>query len=202
MSSKDYAKEFKDSFLNKDIEKLKEIIFEWYDYGDANFGLSLIILSCLNDESDFNDIFKAYMKVLEKEPANPALFDWFNATAISLMEKRVDDEIGLSQMFNNKYKIANNSNGYAKEFLDIFDEILENDTADRLDELKGIVSEWEENCSDDANMHCAYVILNFKNMSNEELEDRAKKARDSTPIDKNSYAKLLTLMDAVLTKVM
>ena len=63
--------------------------------------------------------------------------------------------------------------------------------------MKILVNSWEDNYPEDANMHCAYVVLNIKNMVDDELEDRVKKANELTPGDKNSYPKLLTLMNAV-----
>ena len=204
MADRDYAKEFRDSLLKNENEKALEIISEWdqNDYDDANFGLALVILSCLNDEIELSDIFEAYMNAIKDKPTNPSLFDWFNGAAISLMEKRADDDMGFSQMFNNPYKSNNHSNNYAKEFLDLFEDILENDNLEKLNELKDIVNKWEEDYPNDANMHCAYVILNFKNMTKEELDDRAKKAKDESPIDKNSYARILTIMTAILNKIM
>ena len=204
MADRDYAKEFRDSVLNNENEKALGIISEWEqnDYDDANFGLALVILCCSNDEIEFSDIFEVYMNAMKDKPTNPSLFDWFNSAAISLMEKRVDEDMGLSQMFNNPYKSNNHSNNYAKEFLDLFEDILENDNPENLNELKDIVNKWTDDYPDDANMYCAYVILNFKNRTDEELNDNVKKAKDYSPKDKNSYARLLTIMNAILEKIM
>lgn len=196
---KDYAQEFKDAFDNQDVEKINQTMSEWIQEGldDANLGLALIMLGSADENVEFSKTFEMYMAVMDNEPVNESLFDWFHSTAINYMERRVDDDIGFSEMFNNPYKSRRPSNDYASEFLNLFEGIVENDKVDDLDKLKDIVGEWQENCPQDANMHCAYVILNIKSMDNDEVADRVKKANDLTPGDRNSYPKMLALMNAV-----
>jgi hypothetical protein len=198
-SKVDYAQEFKDAFENQDAGKISKIMGEWKEYNmdDANFGLAMVIMGSLNDNIKFNETFEIYLQVVQEKPDNPELFDWFNSTAISLIEKRCDEDIGFSTMFNNKYKSNQSSNNYAQEFLRLFEDIVYNDNADKLRELQDVVDVWEENCPQDANMHCAYVILNVLKLSKDELDGRVKKANEFTPVDKNAYSKLLAIMQGV-----
>ena len=195
----DYAGEFKKSFENQDIDRAYEVLSHWggYDSADTNYIMAKVILDSFNEKIEFTETFDLYLESFMQKPKDPSLLDWFNSTAIESMEKRVDDDIGFSQMFNNRYKSNKYSNDYAKEFLRIFEDILENGHVESLALLQGIIISWEENFPDDANMHCAYVILNIMNLSEEDLEDRIEKAKELDPIDKNSYPKLLTLMNAV-----
>lgn len=199
MSERDFAQEFKDSFENQDFENVLSIMSEWVeeDLDDANLGLAMVIVGSLNDNIEFTKTFGLYKQAIQDKPVNESLFDWFNGTAINIMEKRVDDDIGFSEMFNNKYKSKRPSNNYAVEFLNLFEDIVENDQIDALDELRDIVGQWQENYPDDANMHCAYVILKINDINADELAERVKTANDLTPTDKNSYPKLLTLMNEV-----
>ena len=199
IKNKDFAQEFKEAFENQCFEKFFEIMSEWWQYypNDANFGLAMVISGSLNENIEFTKTFELYLQVIDGEPVNSLLYGWFNSTAINLMEKRVDDDIEFSEMFNNKYKSNKPSNNYANEFLDLFEDILENDKVGDLEKLHELVDEWEENYPDDANMHCAYVVLSIKNISGDELDDRVKKAKELIPGDKNSYPKLLTLMNEV-----
>lgn len=198
MYDRDYAKEFKDALEKQDNDPV-EIIDQWMQSSpdDANLGLAMVILGSLNENIELKKTFEFYLQVIQDKPENESLFDWFNGTAISLMEKRADDEMGFSEMFNNKYKSNRPSNNYAREFLNLFEEIVEKDGAGDLEKLHELADEWEENYPEDANMHCAHVVLNIRNISGDELEDRVKKAKEMTPGDKNSYPKLLTLMNAV-----
>ena len=164
---------------------------------DANSGLAMVIFGSLNENIEFTKTFELYLQVMWDEPVNSSLFGWFNSTAINLMEKRVDEDIGFSEMFNNKYKSDNPLNNFSNEFLNLFESTVENNHAENLTALKILVNLWEDNYPEDANMHCAYVVLNIKNMADDELDDRVKKANELTPGDKNSYPKLLTLMNAV-----
>lgn len=100
-------------------------------------------------------------------------------------------------MFNNKYKSDSLLNNFSNDFLSLFEFTVGNNHAENLTVLKILVNLWEEDCPKDANMHCAYVVLNIKNMSDDELDGRVKKANELTPGDKNSYPNLLTLMNAV-----
>ena len=199
IGNKDFAQEFKESFENQCFEKLYEIMSEWRQYypDDANSGLAMVIFGFLNENIEFTKTFELYLQVIRDEPVNSSLFDWFNSTAINLMEKRVDDDIGFSEMFNNKYKSDKPLNNFSNEFLNLFELTVGNNHAENLKALKILVNSWEDNYPEDANMHCAYVVLNIKNMVDDELEDRVKKANELTPGDKNSYPKLLTLMNAV-----
>lgn len=198
-SKRDYAQEFKDAFENQDAGKLFEVMEEWRenDMDDANFGLAMVIVGSASDNIEFTKTFELYMSVVTDKPTNPSLFDWFNSTAIQLMEKRCDDDIGFSEMFNNRYKSNKPSNNYAQEFLRLFEDIVDNDDAAKLNEMRNIVSEWEDNYPEDANMHCAYVTLNVLKLSKGELDDRIRKANDCTPDDRNSYARLLAVMHGV-----
>ena len=195
---RDYAQEFKDAFENQDIGKILEVMEDWKgsNIDDANFGLALIIIGSLSGNVDFTETFELYLQIVQDKPDNPQLFDWFSGTALNLLEKICDDEIGFSEMFNNEYKSKRPSNDYAVEFLRVFEDIVENDN-DRLNDLKSIVGKWEDDCPEDANMHCAYVILNVFDLSEDELNGRVKKAEEFTPADKNSYARLLALMRKV-----
>ena len=181
------------------MDRAYEVLSHWggYDSADTNYIMAKVILDSLNEKIEFTETFDLYLESFRQKPKDPSLLDWFNSAAIESMEKRVDDDIGFSQMFNNRYKSNEYSNDYAKEFLRIFEDILENGHVESLALLQGIISSWEENFPDDANMHCAYVILNIRNLSEEDLEDRIEKAKELDPIDKNSYPKLLTLMNAV-----
>ena len=198
-SDRDYAQEFKDAFENQEHDKLSDIVSEWkeYDTDDANLTLARVILETLNASATFSKTFEIYMSAMQEKPTNTSLFDWFNTKALSLMEKRADDEIGFSVMFNNRYKSKGSQNSYAKEFLKLFEDIVDNDDVGSLDELKNIMGKWQEECPQDANMHCAYVVLNIMNMFQNELDDRIKQAEECTPADKNSYAKLLSIMHGV-----
>lgn len=199
IGNKDFAQEFKESFENQCFEKLYEIMSEWRQYypDDANSGLAMVIFDFLNENIEFIKTFELYLQVIRDEPLNSSLFDWFNSTAINLMEKRVDEDIGFSEMFNNKYKSDSLLNNFSNDFLSLFEFTVGNNHAENLTVLKILVKLWEEDCPKDANMHCAYVVLNIKNMSDNELDGRVKKANELTPGDKNSYPKLLTLMNAV-----
>ena len=199
IGNKDFAQEFKESFENQCFEKLYEIMSEWRQYypDDANSGLAMVIFDFLNENIEFIKTFELYLQVIRDEPLNSSLFDWFNSTAINLMEKRVDEDIGFSEMFNNKYKSDSLLNNFSNDFLSLFEFTVGNNHAENLTVLKILVNLWEEDCPKDANMHCAYVVLNIKNMSDDELDGRVKKANELTPGDKNSYPKLLTLMNAV-----
>lgn len=196
---KDYAQEFKDAFDNQDMEKINQIMSEWIQEGldDANLGLALIMLGSVDKNVEFSKTFEMYMVVMDNEPVNESLYLWFHSTAIKYMERRVDNDIGFSEMFNNRYKSRSPLYDYASEFLNLFEGIVENGNVDDLDKLKDIVGEWQENCPQDANMHCAYVILNIKRMDDNEVADRVKKANNRIPGDRNSYPKLLALMNAV-----
>jgi surface protein len=199
IGNKDFAQEFKESFENQCFEKLYEIMSEWRQYypDDANSGLAMVIFDFLNENIEFIKTFELYLQVIRDEPLNSSLFDWFNSTAINLMEKRVDEDIGFSEMFNNKYKSDSLLNNFSNDFLSLFEFTVGNNHAENLTVLKILVNLWEEDCPKDANMHCAYVVLNIKNMSDDELDGRVKKANELTPGDKNSYPNLLTLMNAV-----
>ncbi len=199
IGNKDFAQEFKESFENQCFEKSYEIMSEWRQYypDDANSGLAMVIFGSLNENIEFTKTFELYLQVMWDEPVNSSLFGWFNSTAINLMEKRVDEDIGFSEMFNNKYKSDKPLNNFSNEFLNLFESTVENNHAENLTALKILVNLWEDNYPEDANMHCAYVVLNIKNMADDELDDRVKKANELTPGDKNSYPKLLTLMNAV-----
>ena len=196
----DYPREFKQAFEDSDRERASLVLSQWegYDSSDANFILAKVITDSSDGEIKFTETFESYIESMDEEPKDLELFDWFNSTAIESMEKRADEDMGFSQMFNNMYKSNKSSNNYARKFLDIFQDIVENDRIEKLNLLESLVASWETNCPDDANMHCAYLILNIKNISEDELNDRIEKAKDCIPEDKNSYPKLLALMYAVL----
>lgn len=194
---RDYAQEFKDAFESQNGEKVFEVMDKWQsdDSDDANFTLAMVIMGSFSQAIEFTKTFELYLSSADEKPTNPSLHDWFNTTAINLMEKRVDEDIGFSEMFNNRYKNSTPSNDYANDFLNLFDEILQNEG--ELNRLHELISEWEENYPEDANMHCAYIILNVLNLSDDELKSRIHKAEESLPIDKNAYAKFLALMHGV-----
>ena len=89
IGNKDFAQEFKESFENQCFEKLYEIMSEWRQYypDDANSGLAMVIFDFLNENIEFIKTFELYLQVIRDEPLNSSLFDWFNSTAINLMEK-------------------------------------------------------------------------------------------------------------------
>lgn len=197
----DCAEKFKEAFENRDADKIMEVLESWHDEckDDANFGLAMVIMGSMNEKIDFNDTFELYLSSIKDECVNKELFDWFNGKALELMERKVDEEIGFSEMFNNKYKSNQASNNHAKDFLNIFENLLDSGDIDasKVSQLNGIVEEWENDCPDDANMHCAFVILNVAGMSDDELKRRAEKANECTPEDKNMYPKFLAFMQGV-----
>lgn len=196
-SKKSHAERFAEAFKKQDDLKLKEIFKNWEKNGnhDANFCLARIIMGLKEGSIKSTDAFEAYLDSIKRDVDDSSLFDWFNILTIELMEKQVDEEIGFSEMFNNKYKSNSPSNSYAEEFLNCLDNVLDNQG--NLDELNEILSKWEENYPEDANMHCAYVIVNIVNMSSDELENRKTKANECIPVDKNNYPKFLALMNGV-----
>lgn len=196
-SRKSYAASFKDAYENQDDLKLVSVLEDWDKNGnhDATFSLAVIIGGLRTQSLKSTDAFEMYMEAIKLDVVDSSLFNWYNARAIELMEKQVDDEIGFSEMFNNKYKSNVPSNGYAKEFLDCFEDVL--DGEEDLNGLKEILSGWQENSPEDANMHCAYVIVNIAGMSGDELKDRQAKAKECIPVDKNEYPKFLALMNGV-----
>lgn len=196
----DYPREFKQAFEARERERASLVLSQWggYDSTDANFILAKVIFDSSDEEKEFSETFEAYIISMEEKPQDPSLFNWFSSTAVECMEKRVDEDIGFSQLFNNMYKSHMNSTDYATAFLDFFQDILENDRIEKLNLLRGLVDSWDTDCPDDANMHCAYVILNIKKISEDELEERIAKAKDCIPENWNSYPKLMTLMNAVL----
>lgn len=202
MSLNGYAGDFKIAFENQDLENIVGIISAWSEEEphDANFALAMVILGTIQGEIPSDELFELYLNALSIEPDDAQLFEWYNDVAIQLMEKKVDDEIGFSQMFNNEYKSETVGNDYAQDFLNLFENILENDNFQetKLKELSDIVDEWEKNSPDDANMHCAYVILNI-NGSQKDLDSRIISAKDGMPDDKNAYAKLLSLMSGLIS---
>ena len=191
-NKKNYAKEFKDAFENGDIDKVMNIIPGWLEnsHDDANLTLAMVILGSLNGNMEFTRTFELYMSASNETPGDPSLHDWFNSKAIELMEKRADDEMGFSDMFNNKYKNKPISNDYAREFLRLLEEGIDGD-GDNLDEMHALVGKWEEEYPMDANVHCAYVILNAFKCN---VDDRIGKAEEYEAVDRNSYTKLLALM--------
>ncbi len=201
-SKRDYAQEFKDAFESRDGEKVFEVMGKWQndDSDDANFTLAMVIMGSFSQAIEFTKTFELYLSSADEKPTNPALHDWFNTTAINLMEKRVDEDIGFSEMFNNRYKNSTPSNDYANDFLNLFDEILQNNDSSELNRLHELISEWEESYPEDANMHCAYIILNVLNLPDDELKIRIEKAKKNLPINKNAYAKFLALMQMVCEK--
>lgn len=197
----DYAKEFKEAFEKQDSDKIMDVLTRWNDSNidDANFGLAMVIMGSLDDNIPSSETFKLYLSSINEDCDNQELFGWFNNKAIEFMEMKVDDEIGFSEMFNNKYKSNNSSNNYAKLFLGGFENFLDDGNFDdsKIVEMKDIVDLWENDYPEDANMHCAFVILNIANISSEQLNDRIKKANDYVPADKNLYPKFLALMYGV-----
>ena len=63
--------------------------------------------------------FEMYLGASDKTPADPSLSDWFNSKAIEMMEKRTNEYICFSEMFNNRYKSKTVPNDYAEKFLNI-----------------------------------------------------------------------------------
>ena len=189
----DFAQEFKEAFENNNPMKPYLILWDWTIYcsDDANLKLAWIILGFVNDMK-FENACEDYLRAMREEPVNASLFDWFNTTALNEMEKMEDAD---SEFFENlKNKPDNVSNNYAIEFFNLFEDAYNNSDASNLGKMHDIFEEWIENYPKDANVYCAYVILNT-NRPVCDLVDIVKKAKYFTPCDENAYPKLLEVVD-------
>lgn len=196
---KNYAKEFREAFENGDFENLHIIVQKWLEKSsdDANLTLAMVILGCASQNVEFTKTFEMYLSASDETPADPSLSDWFNSKAIEMMEKRTNEDIGFDEMFNNRYKSKSASNDYVEKFLNLLESIIDCNGGS-VDEMRSLLKKWGEECPDDANMHCAYVILNAVKSSKDEIDEHVKKAKECSPGDKNSYAKLLALMYKII----
>ena len=144
-----------------------------------------------------HDTFELYLHAAQYKPENPELFDWFNSTTLNLMDKRVNEDIIFSEMFNNSYNSERISNDYVEKFYNIFEAILFDGQVEELEKLHELVDEWREKYPEDANLHCAEVILNVNEKSKDQIEVSLNKARDLMPLNKNAHPLLLAIANVV-----
>lgn len=100
-------------------------------------------------------------------------------------------------MFHNSYESETISNGYVEKFYDIFDVILFDNQVEKLEKLHELVDEWEDKYPEDANLHCARVILDVNEKPKSQIEDNLNKAKELMPLDKKSYSLLLAFANRV-----
>lgn len=207
--SRNHALEYKEAVEDNDMDKMTMVLADWLDNGpkDANFGLAMVILTCIRADVPLTESFEIYTSAIQQKPADNSLFDWYNNMAIELMNKRADDEIEnnpeLSQIFKEEgnvdmSKYGGDDNGYAKEFLKLFKVAMEGDdpleNIQALGKMADIVEEWNNKFPDDANMTCAYVILKIGYLDMGELTELMMRANAQNPIDESSHAELLAIM--------
>lgn len=100
-------------------------------------------------------------------------------------------------MFHNSYESETISNGYVEKFYEIFDVMLFDNQVEKLEKLHELVDEWEDKYPEDANLHCARVILDINEKPKSQIEDNLNKAKELMPLDKKSYSLLLAFANMV-----
>lgn len=207
--TRNHAAEYKSAVENNDMGKMGLILADWLDNGpkDANFGLAMVILTLKRGDVPFGEVVEIYKTAISQKAEDKSLFEWYNDTAISLLDKRADDEMEQHPELAEAFKQAEKSNvdqyggddsGYAKEFLRLFKIAMEGDdpleNIEALSKMADILQEWSEKYPEDANMTCAYVILKIGYLDKGEVAQLMMKANAQKPIDESCHTELLAHM--------
>jgi hypothetical protein len=210
---KSYAKEFllrfnefgniSDSSRQAEIlDEMRDILEKWgNDFpDDANYTCAYVIMNIVDLKVE--ELAEKMLKANTSTPINESLHDELIEimNKIAIMNASFNDSTEDSSV-GEVVESASPDNGYAKEFIECFSEFGNHDLPNpegligRMDE---IIDSWGKLDSTDANYVCAFVIMNFVSLSNDEIRDNMQKAMTFKPIDKESYPILFEFMTGLM----
>lgn len=179
------AEEFKKAFERKDMEKVKYVLSDWLDNGphDALFGLAMTILVATRRDKPLLEALAIYKSSIEHDKEDSNLFNWYNATALKLLDDWAGDEINSNPELKGKMEekskgISNKSfddltcKEFSAKFKEIYESIGDDDGSQMMeimDNLNRLLDAWERKCPDDSHFPCAYAMVHAPELSQDDL---------------------------------
>lgn len=181
-----HAEDFKKAYENGDMVKVQMTLADWLDNGkhDALFGLAMTILVGTRKDKSLVEALAIYKTSIEQDKGDSKLFDWYNSTALKLLDDWAGEEVNnnpeLKKKFEeNQNKDSSNENfenltckEFSAKFKEMFDKLADadaNESTQIIKKLNELVKVWEKKCPDDAHLACAYVLTHAPEMSQDDL---------------------------------
>lgn len=200
-----YAQEFKLAFENSNVDEMTLIWRKWADDSpdDANLTLAALILMLMLGDVSSRKIRKILVAADYQRPLDESLHGWYEDAAIGIMEKRIVENImenpALAGKFAYSKKVGiEHDNRYARHFLCLYNKKCEDRDyvgSHKVEDLTDdLIRDWCFHFPDDANLTCAYVIVNIDYLDIEEIEKLIWKANSQEAIDMASHSQILSIM--------
>ena len=116
-----HAEEFKKAYEANDMEKVNHVLVDWLDDGPHNalFGLAMAILVATRRDKDLVEALAIYKSSIEQDKEDSILFDWYNSTALRLLDEWAGEEINKNPELKNKMDGASKNDCSNTDFEDL-----------------------------------------------------------------------------------
>lgn len=182
-----HAEEFKKAYEANDMEKVNHVLVDWLDDGPHNalFGLAMAILVATRRDKDLVEALAIYKSSIEQDKEDSILFDWYNSTALRLLDEWAGEEINKNPELKNKMDGVSKNDcsntdfedltckEFSAKFKELYEAFADNDDVSQMmlitDKINQLLTVWERKCPDDSNLPCAYVMVHAPDLSQEDF---------------------------------
>lgn len=199
-----HAEDFKKAYEMKDMGKVRNVLADWLDKGPHNalFGLAMAILVATRRDKELAEALAIYKSSIEQDKGDSNLFDWYNSTALRLLDEWAGEELNKNPELKDKMDEASPNDisdtdfenltckEFSAKFKELYDSLADDDVSQMMpimDKLNQLLAVWERKCPDDSNLPCAYVMVHAPELSQDDFGDYVFKHASGKAYDESLH---------------